>query len=360
LAANRARDEPVPHWLGLPAAGIATTPRGGAVVARSMRRGHHDVAGRTVTPLHAAEVDERVEHPEGTRGGGKKEAERNAAATTPHLRFAMVTHAGPGQTFWDIERKGGEAAAARRNVTLRYSSDPDSGKQATLIQSADPERARRQGGRGRGHPARRARDRAGGEEGHRRRPSPPASRWWPSTPGSATPRATGRWPTSAPTRAWPVRPPAGRSVLTAPGTCCRHVRCVLHAQGQIQLEARCNGVDTAFNGQSTKVYVNGTDLPAVRTTIAAKLKQDPSIDFVVLLDAPVALTAIGAVSDAGSTARIGTFDFNPQIPARIKDGQLVFAIDQQPWLQGYEAIDALWLYRANGNVPTCWVAASRP
>jgi simple sugar transport system substrate-binding protein len=118
----------------------------------------------------------------------------------------------------------------------------------------------------------------------------------------------------------------------------KHVLCVIHAQGQIQLEARCSGVQKTFNGQYTKVYVNGTDMPSVRTTIAAKLKQDPSIDFIVLLDAPVALTAISAVSDAGSKARIGTFDFNPQIPPKIKDGQLAFAID------------ALWLYKTNGNV----------
>jgi simple sugar transport system substrate-binding protein len=48
----------------------------------------------------------------------------------------MVTHGAPGDTFWDIIRKGAQAAAAKDNVTLKYSSDPDSGKQATLIQSA--------------------------------------------------------------------------------------------------------------------------------------------------------------------------------------------------------------------------------
>jgi simple sugar transport system substrate-binding protein len=57
-----------------------------------------------------------------------------------------------------------------------------------------------------------------------------------------------------------------------------------------------------------------------------------------------------AVSDSASKAKVGTFDFNPQIPAKIKSGDLAFAIDQQPWLQGYEAIDSLGLYKANGNV----------
>ena len=47
---------------------------------------------------------------------------------------------------------------------------------------------------------------------------------------------------------------------------------------------------------------------------------------------------------------LGTFDFNPQIPPKIKSGELQWAIDQQPYLQGYLSIDSLWLYKANGNV----------
>jgi simple sugar transport system substrate-binding protein len=56
------------------------------------------------------------------------------------------------------------------------------------------------------------------------------------------------------------------------------------------------------------------------------------------------------VSSAGSKAKVATFDFNPQIPPQIQSGALLWAIDQQPFLQGYEAIDALWLYKVNGNV----------
>jgi simple sugar transport system substrate-binding protein len=96
--------------------------------------------------------------------------------------------------------------------------------------------------------------------------------------------------------------------------------------------------------------VNGSDLPSVRSTIAATLKQDPSIDFIVTLAAPVALAGIQSIMDAGSKAKLGTFDFNPQIPPKIQSGELQFAIDQQPFLQGYETIDALWLYKVNGNV----------
>jgi simple sugar transport system substrate-binding protein len=130
----------------------------------------------------------------------------------------------------------------------------------------------------------------------------------------------------------------------------KHVLCVIHFQGQVQLESRCDGVKSTFSGTWTKLYVNGSDLPSAHSTIAAKLKQDPSIDFVITLGAPVALTAIDAIKDAGSKAKLGTFDFNPQIPPKIQSSELQWAIDQQPYLQGYEAIDSLWLYKVNGNV----------
>ena len=34
----------------------------------------------------------------------------------------------------------------------------------------------------------------------------------------------------------------------------------------------------------------------------------------------------------------------------MQDGTLQFCIDQQPYLQGYLAVDQLYLYKKNGNV----------
>jgi simple sugar transport system substrate-binding protein len=73
--------------------------------------------------------------------GGKRAAEAGSNvvaghASTPHYTIAMITHAGPGQSFWDTERYGGVAAAAKDNFTLKYSGDPDPTKQAQLITDA--------------------------------------------------------------------------------------------------------------------------------------------------------------------------------------------------------------------------------
>lgn len=280
----------------------------------------------------------------GCSSTGGKQAEQSAAnavsagkANTPKITIAMVTHGAPGDTFWDIIRKGAEAAAAKDNVDFKYSSDPDSGKQATLIQSAIDSKV----------------------DGIAvTLPDPPAiapavkKAIAAGIPVVAFNAGIGQYAESGAMSYFGsdegLAGQTGGARATQDGF--KHMLCVVQFQGQVQLEARCSGAQSTFKGKYDKIYVNGSDLPSVRTTISAKLKQDPSIDFVLTLGAPIALNAIDAIKDAGSTAKVATFDFNPQIPPKIESGDLQFAIDQQPYLQGYEAIDSLWLYKVNGNI----------
>ncbi|MGW0657316.1 substrate-binding domain-containing protein, partial [Streptomyces umbrinus] len=120
-------------------------------------------------------------------------------------------------------------------------------------------------------------------------------------------------------------------------------------QGHVGLEQRCAGVKKTFKGKTTNLYVNGTNMPSVKSTISAKLKQDTSIDTVVTLGAPFALTAVQSVSESGSKAKVATFDLNKEMVSAIKSGDVEFAVDQQPYLQGYLSVDSLWLYKTNGN-----------
>jgi simple sugar transport system substrate-binding protein len=274
--------------------------------------------------------------------GGKKaqQASQNVSAgkaNTPNMTIAMVTHGAPSDTFWDIIRKGANAAAAKDNVTLKYSSDPDSGKQATLIQSAIDSKV----------------------DGIAvTLPDPPAiapavkKAIAAGIPVVAFNAGIGQYQESgAMSYFGSDESLAGQTAgkrASADGY--KNLLCVIQFQGQVQLEARCDGVKSTFSGKWSKIYVNGNDRPAEQSTIAAKLKQDPSIDFVVTLGAPDALAAMNAVKDSGGKAKVGTFDFNPQIPPKIQSGELQWAIDQQPYLQGYLSVDSLWLYKTNGNV----------
>jgi simple sugar transport system substrate-binding protein len=274
--------------------------------------------------------------------GGKKaeQASQNVSsgkANTPNMTIAMVTHGAPSDTFWDIIRKGAEAAAAKDNVTLKYSSDPDSGKQATLIQSAIDSKV---DGIAVTLPAPQA--------------IAPAVKKAVAAgiPVVAFNAGIGQYQESgAMSYFGSDESLAGQTAgKRASDDGYKHVLCVIQFQGQVQLEARCDGVKSTFSGKWDKIYVNGNDRPAEQSTISAKLKQDPSIDFVVTLGAPDALAAMNAVKDSGSKAKVGTFDFNPQIPPKIQSGELQWAIDQQPYLQGYLSVDSLWLYKTNGNV----------
>ncbi|HLI96831.1 MAG TPA: substrate-binding domain-containing protein [Candidatus Baltobacteraceae bacterium] len=261
---------------------------------------------------------------------------QNAASTRLHI--AMITHQAPGDTFWDIIRRGAEAAAAKDNVQLIYSNDQSANGQAVLIQNAidqhvdgiavtlpTPDALARE--------IRKAQD-AG-------------------IPLVALNAGFDAWKRlGIPMYFGQDEALAGRAAgerLASEGA--HHVLCVIQSQGQVQLEARCVGVQQGLRGaRSEKIYVNGADMPSVRSTITAKLQQDRSIDYVVALGAPIALTIVQAVKTANSNAKVVTFDTNRQLVGAVKDGSVLWAIDQQPFVQGYEAVDALWLFITNGDV----------
>jgi simple sugar transport system substrate-binding protein len=64
----------------------------------------------------------------------------------------------------------------------------------------------------------------------------------------------------------------------------------------------------------------------------------------------MALAALEAVAESNSYARVATFDTNAGVVDAIKNGMIEWAVDQQPFLQGYLAVDSLWLYFTNKNV----------
>ncbi|MFE2415550.1 sugar ABC transporter substrate-binding protein [Streptomyces hokutonensis] len=273
--------------------------------------------------------------------GGKKSTEDTSGASagkasTPRMTVALVTHQAPGDTFWDIVRKGAQAAAAKDNIKLIYSADPNAGNQANLVQNAIDQKV----------------------DG--------------IAVTLAKPDALKDVISKAKTANIPVvglnsglsdwkklglleffgqdETVAGEALgnrLNTEGA--KKVVCVIQEQGNIGLTQRCDGVKKTFSGSTEVLNVNGTDMPSVKSTITAKLTQDKAIDYVVTLGAPFALTAVQSLSDAGSKAKVATFDLNKDLTSAISKGTIQFAVDQQPYLQGYLAVDSLWLYKNNGN-----------
>jgi simple sugar transport system substrate-binding protein len=258
-------------------------------------------------------------------------------ADTPRFTVAMVTHGPPGDSFWDLIRKGAETAAKKDNIDLKYSAELQGPDQANLVQNAvDSDVAAIAVTLARPEAVKPALQSAISK----------------GIPIVALNAGIDDWK-AAGAKAYfgqdeQISGEAAGKKLAADGA--RKVVCVIQDQGNVALESRCAGVKAGFGGAVENLNVNGTDMPSVQSTITAKLQQDPAIDYIVTLGAPIALTAVESADNAGSTARIGTFDTNAQLVDAIKAGKVQWAVDQQPFLQGYLAIDSLWLYLNNGNV----------
>ncbi|MFD3381498.1 MULTISPECIES: sugar ABC transporter substrate-binding protein [unclassified Streptomyces] len=263
-------------------------------------------------------------------------AQGRAAVDTPRWTFAMITHSGDGDTFWDIVQNGAEQAAVKDNIKFLYSHDDEAQQQAQLVDAAVDKGVD-------GIIVTLAKPAA--MKGALARAAKAGIPVITVNSGSAESKTFG-----ALTHIGQDETIAGEAVgeeLNRRGR--KKTLCVLHEQGNVGHEQRCAGVAKTFDGTVRNLYVEGTDMSAVQASIGAKLQADRSVDAVVTLGAPYADTAVKARQDAGSEAEIDTFDLNAKVAASLKDGTLGFAVDQQPYLQGYEAVDLLWLHKYNAD-----------
>ncbi len=273
--------------------------------------------------------------------GGKPEESGNGMgagqANTPRATVAMITHEVPGDSFWDLIRKGAQAAADKDNIELRYSNDPEAPNQANLVQTAIDS----------------------GVQG---------IALTLAKPDAMAPAVKSALDKGIPVvafnsgfdnfKAMGIQEYFGQDEKLAGVAAgerlqkdgAKKIICVIQEQGQVALESRCAGVREGFKGQSEILNVNSKDMPSVESTITAKLQSDKSVDHVVALGAPIALAAVQSKNNAGSSATVVTFDTNAALVDAITTGDVKWAVDQQPFLQGYLAIDSLWLYLNNKNL----------
>jgi len=250
--------------------------------------------------------------------------------------FAMVTHETPGDTFWDRIKAGAQQAAKDTGSTLKYSSDPTASNQATLIQNAIDSKV-------------------------------DGIATTLVTPDALIPTIKKAVAAGIPVDSFnsgldfyqdagslvhfaaDERAGGQEAGKRADADGATKILCTIQQTGSVALEDRCAGVKDSFPS-TENLQVNGADDAAVTSAIQAKLKQDPSINWIITLGAAQALDAVKAIKGAGSKAKIGTFDTNPDAAQAVSDGSVQFFIDQQPYLQGYLAITELYLYKKNGNI----------
>ena len=252
-------------------------------------------------------------------------------------KIAVVTHGATGDAFWSIVKAGATEAGSDMGDTVTYESDGDPQKQAQLIDAAVNQKVD-------GLVVSMANpDALKSSIQHAVAAGIPVIT---INSGGAQSKAFG-----ALTHVGSDETVAGNAVGTQLKSLgAKNVICVIHEAGNVGLEQRCDGVKSTLGGTVTNIQVDNNNLPAAQATIKAKLQADPSIDGVVTLGGQVAVVAEQAIADAGSSAKLATFDLNADVAKAVESGKIAFAVDQQPYLQGYLPVVMLTLYHTNLNV----------
>jgi simple sugar transport system substrate-binding protein len=253
------------------------------------------------------------------------------------LTIAMVTHSDEG-SFWSVVKKGAQQAAKDEGVKLIWSpSNNDPQKEAQLIDAAVSQKV---DGLAVSVPNA---DAIKGSLAKARAAGIPIVTL---NSGESDYKSLG-----AITHVGQDEVVAGRAAgarFKSEGR--KKVLCIIHEQGNIGLQQRCDGVKQGFGGTVTNLQVKGTaDVATTQTEIKSKLQADKSFDQVIALNPDIAEAAKTAIKGAGSSAKLATFDLNPSVIKDIQAGNIEFAVDQQQYLQGYLPIVFLKLYKENLN-----------
>ncbi len=149
---------------------------------------------------------------------------------------------------------------------------------------------------------------------------------------------------------------AGKALKAAGGS---KALCINHEVGNVALDTRCEGLAKGFGGEVV-VLPTTNDPSEVKAKVKAALDSDETIDTVLGLSATLAGKQIVAAVDElgrGGEIKIGSFDLSGDYLEAVRDGQALFAIDQQPYLQGFLPVQFLALNARYGLMPATAVGS---
>ena len=267
-------------------------------------------------------------------GTGKEDT--GASSDTKDLTYAVITHSGPGDAFWDRVKSGAERAGDDYGVKVDYNADPDPAKQSQLIDNAVAQKVN-------GIVVSMANP--DGLESSIKKAVAAGIPVVTINSGVDKFKEFG-----AITHIGQSETIAGEAVgekLKEAGL--KNGICVIQEAGNVGLEERCKAAASTFGGKMSNIQVDGTNDAEVKATIKSKLQSDDSIDAVLTLGGQYAIDAVGAVDESGSKAKVATFDLSEDVVKDIEAGSILFAVDQQPYVQGFLGVTTLYLKSINGN-----------
>jgi simple sugar transport system substrate-binding protein len=279
----------------------------------------------------------------GERGGSEKPAGADAERT--EVRIVMVSHGQTSDPFWSIVANGAGDAARELGVRLEYQSPTgfDMVRMSQLIDAAVASR-------------------------------PSALAISVPDPDALGPSIKAALAAGIPAlsvnsgdQAWErlgflghigqTEYESGKAAgqrLAAGGA--KRVLCVNHEVGNVSLDTRCRGLADGLEPSGATMEVLGVSLSDPEDAaqrIRGALARDAATDGVLTLGPGGAAPALAALRESGKLGKIavGTFDLTPEVLAAVRDGHLLFAIDQQPYLQGYLAVVLLVKYLDTKAMP---------
>jgi len=252
-----------------------------------------------------------------------------------NITVAVVTHAAPGDAFWDVVKSGSEAAGKQEGVKVTYAGDPDPAKQSQLIDNAVAQKVQ-------GIAVSLA-----NPDGLKESIQKAIAAGVPVITINSGLEKSKEF--GALTHVGQSEELAGEGAgakFKSQGV--KKMLCVIHEAGNIGLESRCSGARKAFGG-GQNLQVDISNVADAQNTIKSKLLADPSIDGILTLNDAIAKAAVAAKKEAGSKASIATFDVSSDVTDSVLAGDISFAVDQQPYLQGYLPVVFFALKVRNGN-----------
>jgi simple sugar transport system substrate-binding protein len=128
----------------------------------------------------------------------------------------------------------------------------------------------------------------------------------------------------------------------------KKVLIVIHESSNAALVQRADGVKSVLGGGAVKVVTipqAKSDIPGTKAKVKAAFAADKSLDGFLGLDPDVTIPCLEVIPKG---TKAGTFDVGGAIKEILK-GRMLFAIDQQQYLQGYLPIIFAYLYKSNLN-----------
>jgi len=266
---------------------------------------------------------------------GSTDGKGAAAKAGGDITVAIVTHAAPGDSFWDVVKSGAEAAGKQEGVKVTYAGDPDPAKQSQLIDNAVAQKVQ-------GIAVSMA-----NPDGVKESIQKAIAAGVPViTINSGLEKSKEFGALTHVGQSEEIAGEGAGEKFKALGA--KKLLCVIHEAGNVGLESRCSGAKKTF-GDVQNLQVDVSNIADAQNTIKSKLLADPSIDGVLTLNPGVAKAAVAAKKEADGKAQIATFDVSSDVIAAILAGDVAFAVDQQPYLQGYLPVVFFGLKMRNGN-----------